>query len=314
MAAAKVNIAELVAQMPETDREKQARKEAEQRAQQPADQEGKPNEKPARRGTASKFTGPDPEVAKTLFDRALAGGREVLDDLANLVRDAGHPEFKDYKAEYFLHGVAIYVSAPGHEAQRTELVRALVAQISNEEVSQQVRAFFIRELRVIGTKDAAIALGKLLHDEQLCADAAAALVSLAEAEPLRNALDGATGKCRVSIVQSLGALRDEQSLTPLRTALTDADGEIRLAAAWALARIGDVNSIDPLLQLADVEPRWERIKGTQSCLLLAENLAAKGRRNDARRIYLHLQATRTDPREWYLHQLADKALLALGAG
>lgn len=314
MPAAKVNIAGLVAQMPETDREKQARKEAEQRAQQPAEQETKPNEKPDRRGAASKFTGPDLEFGKTLFEQALAGGREALDDLANLVRDPGNPEFKDYKAEYFLHGLAIYVSAPGREAQRTEVVRALVAQISNGEVSQQVRAFFIRELRVIGTKDAATALGKLLNDEQLCADAAAALVSLGQAEPLRNALDGATGKCRLSIVQSLGALRDEQSLTLLRAALTDADAEIRLAAAWALARIGDVDSIGPLLQLADVEPRWERIKGTQSCLLLAENLAAKGRRKEARKIYLHFQATRTDPHEWYLHQLADKALLALGTG
>ena len=314
MPATKVNIAALVAQLPETDREKQARKEAEQRAQEPAAQETKPDDKPSRRGAASKFTGPDPEFAKTLFEQALAGGRDALDDLANLVRDPGSPEFKDYKAGYFLHGLAVYVSAPGREAQRTEVVRALAAQISNEEVSQQVRAFFIRELRVIGTKDAANALGKLLHDDQLCADAAAALVSLGQAGALRQACDGATGKCRLSIVQSLGALLDEQALALLRAALTDPETEVRLAAAWALARMGDVDSIDPLLKLADVELRWERIKGMQSCLLLAENLAAKSRRNDARRIYLHLQSTRTEPHEWYVHQLADKALLALGPG
>jgi len=315
MATSKPNIAALVAQMPETDKEIQARKEAEKPAQQPADPNAKKEApKPDRWGAASKFTGPDPEFANELCEQVLSGGRDALIELVKLVRDPGDAEFKDYKAEYFLHALAIYVGAPERAAQQKLVVQTLASQLGNAKLGAHVRGFLVRELRVIGAKDAAGALGKLLGDEQLCSDAAAALVSLGQAEPLRDALRGAKGKCRLTIIQSLGAVRDEESAKALRAALADAEADVRLAAAWGLARTADVQAVDGLLKLADAEPTWERNKATHACLLLAENLLANNRRNDARRIYSHLRTTRTQPHEKYVRDIAEKALLALGIG
>jgi HEAT repeat protein len=311
-----MNVAELVAQMPDTDRDLQVRKEAAQQAPPAADPNATPKEKPKadRWGAASKFTGPDPELAARLFEQVLAGGREVLSELARLVRDPAGSEFKDYKAEYFLHGLAVYVSAPGRETQRKLVAQALAAQLGNAKLDAHARGFFIRELRVLGTKETAASLEKLLHDEALCADAAAALVSLGQAEPLRDALRGAKGKCRLTLVQSLGAAGDTASARALRSVLADAEADLRLAAAWALARLGDAPSAEAMLKLADGATGWERHQATDSCLRLAETLAATGRRNEARRIYTHLRATRTGPGESHLRELADKALLALGIG
>jgi HEAT repeat protein len=319
MAAAKVNVAELVSQMPETDKEIQARKDAEQQAQQapqqPVDPNAKPKEKPKpdRWGAASKFTGPDPVLANKLFEQAFEGGRGALDDLVKLVRDPLDPEFKNYKAEYFLHGLGIYASTPGREARQKQVAQALASYLGNTKLSGHVRGFLIRELRVIGGSDAAKALAKLLNDEQFCADAAAALVSLGDAGPLRDSLGRAKGKCRLTLAQSVGVLRDEKSAKPLRSLLNDPEQDVRLTAAWSLARIGDEQSIDALLKLASGNG-WERIKGTQAVVLLAETLSTKGKRDDARRIYLHLRNTRNDPAEAYLRELADKALAAPNLG
>jgi HEAT repeat protein len=310
-----LNIASLVAQMPETDKEIEARKAAEKQAQQPADPNAKPKPPKAdRTAGGSKFTGPDPGTAAQWFDQVLAGGTDALNELAALVIDPADPAFKDYKAEYFLHGLAIHVGAPGRDAQRRLVVQALVAHLGNAKLSAHVRGFFVRELRVIGTRDASAAIGRLLADETLCADSAAALVSIADAEPLRAAVPAAKGRCRLAALQCLAVLSDEKSAPAFRAALADADTDARLIAAWGLARIGDTQAIDAMLKLSLAEAAWERSKATQACLLLAETLVAAGRRGEARRIYVQLRATHTQPNEAYLRELADKALLALGIG
>jgi HEAT repeat protein len=315
MASPKLNVAELVAKMPETDKEIQARLEAEKAAQQPADPNAKPAEKkPDRWGNASKFTGPDPAAANGLFEQTLAAGRDALVDLTRFVRDPADAAFKDYKAEYFLHSLALYASAPGKEAHEKLVVSVLADALSDTKLPVHVRGFFVRTLRVMGTQGAVAAIGKLLRDEQLCCDAAAALVSLGGAAPLREALAGANGKCRLAIIQSLGDLRDTASAAPLRSALGDNEADVRLTAAKALARIGDAQAIEPMLKLSNMASDWERTKATGACIELAETLIANGRASDARKIYTAIRATRTQPHEAYLRDLADKALGAPAVG
>jgi HEAT repeat protein len=168
----------------------------------------------------------------------------------------------------------------------------------------------VRELHWIGDRHAVSALGKLLANEQLCNDAARALIAIGHgaAEQFRQALWGATGKRRLMLMQSLGAVRDTESVQTLQKALKDEDPDVRLTAAWGLARIGDIGSVDPLLKAADVEATWERIKLTQSCLMMAENLTAAGKRDVASKIYNYLRQTRTDAREQYIRDIATKAL------
>ncbi len=233
MATAKFDLAGLISRMPETDKEIEARKAAEKQAQQPVDPKAKPRTpKPDRTGGGSKFTGPDPDTAAKWFDQALAGGTDALNELTTLVTDPADPGFKDYKAEYFLHGLVIHVAAPGREAQRKLVVQALAAPLGNATLSAHVRGFLIRELRIIGSRDTSAAISGLLANEQLCADSAAALVSIGDAEPLRAALPSAKGRCRLAVLQSLAVLRDEKSAPAFRAALTDADMDARLIAAW----------------------------------------------------------------------------------
>ncbi len=59
--------------------------------------------------------------------------------------------------------------------------------------------------------------------------------------------------------------------------------------------MGDAGSVDALIKAADGDPGWKRIQATKNCMVLAEKLAAAGKKSEAARIYAHLEKTRSDP-------------------
>ncbi|HEY2951316.1 MAG TPA: HEAT repeat domain-containing protein [Verrucomicrobiae bacterium] len=305
----KLNVAALVEQMPDTDKDIQAKQEEAKQQAQP-DAPDKPKPKPERSGAASKFTGPDPSAAEKIFTEILAGGRASIVELLGLLREPGDADYTNYKAGYVLHGLVIYAGSTGREKERRLLVDTLASQLGGAKYSKAVQGFLIRELRVLGGKEAAGALGQHLLDDELCGDATQALLTIRDgaAPQFRNALEKSKGRNRVMIVQALGVLRDTGSAAALKRALTDDDREVRRIAAWALANLGEASAADALLKSADSAEGWERTEATRHCLLLAERLAATNQKPQAVRIYTHLRDTRNDPAESHIRETAERAL------
>jgi hypothetical protein len=300
MVQSPTNVAKLVAQLPATDAEADS---------------GLPTPV-GKRVPASKFTGPKPDESARLAEAVLAGGRAALLELIGLVRDPAGPDFQNYKAEYLLHCVALHVGQLGKEAPRKLAVSALVSQLANDSLPRYVRGFLLRELQWVADSDAAGALGAVLVDPELCADAAGALVAIggdAAAEQLRAAWPKAEGARRLTIVHSLAALRDPAAKDIFRAALDSSDANLRLTAAWGQAQVGDSASAGALLKLADTALSFERIKATSACLVLAEHLAATGNRKAAAQVYMHLRDTRQAADERHVREAAGKALAAIEA-
>lgn len=290
-----MKISELLQQLPETDREIEAKQPP---PENPEQQKRRRQQQPESWGSASKFTGPDPALARKLVAEVYSGGRKSIVELIGLLDNPA-----DYKPEYLLHCLALF----GNEKEQKLLTRTIAAQLGDS----QAPAILIRELQRIGSDDAARALGKYLTDEKLCADAALALTAIggnAAASEFRKAFPKSNGRCRVTIAQNLGVLRDAKSAESLRKALTDPDADLRLAAAWALARMGDAQSVDTLIRMADGLQGYTRAKATNTVLLLAESLGAQNKKTEAARIYTHIRNTRTDPKEKYLRDAAAKHL------
>ncbi len=278
----KPNVAALVEQMPDADRP----------------------------GQESKFTGLHPKDAEKIFDEILQGGGESILGLIGLLRDATDPDFKNYKADYVLHCLAVYLGRPGKESLKREFSEVLASQIEAGKLSKGLQGFLIRELQVAGGSEVAGTLGKCLQDDELCQYAAQALIAIGggAAAELRKAFPKAKGKNRVTIAQALGVVGDTKSADALRNALKEEDSAVRISAAWALANLGDAGAADAIMEVADSKEGWERIQATKACLLLAEKLQAAGDDRDSRRIYKHLQETRTDPADRYIRDVAEKAL------
>ena len=249
------------------------------------------------------FTAPPWAEAIEIFDAVLKDdGVSAVIDLLKPVDDG-----QDYKARYVLHAMAQYLGRPGKEAARARFSTALASSLSSEKPAS-IRGYLARQLQVIGGREAVPALGKALADSDIFEDAAQALLAIREgaAEEFRKALPALTGPARLTALQALGTLKDVEAIDAFRQAA--AEPETRLVATWALANTGDAGSVDLVLKAADVEPGYDRIKGTSACLLLAERLLAAGKKADAVRIYKHLEATRTDPSEAYVRELAVEGL------
>lgn len=251
---------------------------------------------------------------KQAIEKALAeirkGGRDNFIGLVDLLVEPG--QGSDSQARYAIHALAIHASGARDDAQRRVFTEALASTLGSAR-PKAVQVFVMQQLQLAGGKEAAFALGKLLLDDDLCDAAAAALLAIKEgaAEQLRAALPKAAGKSRLTIVQGLGVVRDGSAAEQLRKLVGDPDRDTRLAAGWALANMGDPGSVDLLLK-ASATAGYERIKATQSCLLLAEKLQAAGQKKDAARIWTHLRDTRTNPSERHIRDAATRALAAAG--
>ncbi|MCJ7674052.1 MAG: HEAT repeat domain-containing protein [Sedimentisphaerales bacterium] len=270
----------------------------------------------------------DKESVENVIAEIHKAGRDGIVGLIDMLVEPGKAD--DVKPRYAIHCLAVYVCKLKDKKHRRAFAEILASQLValaagqlDRDRPKQIKGYLIRQLQVAGGEEVAGALGKFLLDEELCEYAAQALVAPAAsrlrskpaggdgaAEQLRDALPNAKGKCRLTVIQNLGVVRDRKSVDALREAVGDKDRDIRLTAAWGLANIGDPGSVDVVLRAADVQYPYERIKAAQACLLLAENLLAAGKKKDAMKIYAHLRDTRTDPAEQYLRELAEGALAA----
>jgi HEAT repeat protein len=263
--------------------------------------------------------GPDPQdkILKNVEEGQIeriaaelyAGGREAIIALVDMLTEPGG-ERNDSPVRHALHALVIHAGGLGDE-QRQAVASALASTLNGRERSNGVRAFVVRQLQVCGGRESAAALGRLLRDEALYADGAMALLAVRDgaAEQFRAALSDVTGPQRVAAIAALGTLEDAESADALRRAAErDPDPVARLEAAWALANIGDSGSAEVVMRIADEAKGFERVRATKACLLLAENLAAAGRKQDAVKIYTHLRDTRSDPSEQYVRGVAARAL------
>jgi HEAT repeat protein len=260
---------------------------------------------PDERGFMSNI---DADVVEDVIGQLRRRTRRNLPALIDLLAPPGAGE--DFKARYALHVWAVKL-CQDNEQERRLFARTLASQLGGDR-PKPVQEFLIQQLQVAGHEEAVAGLGKVLLDEALCDAAAMALVAIRQgaAEQLRAVLPQAKGRCRLVILQNLGALKDGHSIPAFKEAVHDEDREIRLAAMWGLANMGAEGAADMLLEAADKARGWERIKATKACLLLTENLAAAGKRAEARRIYAHLRETRRDS-EAYVCEAAEDALSAM---
>jgi len=262
---------------------------------------------------------PDPDgrgmytenMDKGKIDKAVAaiceGGADNVRGLVQMLGEPGSEE--DVKPHYALHCVLNHTLIVKDEKARKAFCEALAAELAGEH-SDYVKSFLCQTLQWAGRREAVDGLGKLLLNEALCDPAAMALAAIKDgaADALRGAASKAKGRCQLAIIDALAALADPGSASVLKDALDDPDREVRIAAGAGLSKIGDAGAADLLIKAANAEPGWERIQATKNCMVLAENLAAAGKKDDAKKIYTYLRDTRKDASEQYVSEAAEKAL------
>ena len=255
----------------------------------------------------------DKEACEKAVGQILAGGDKTLRELVDLILEPG--KGNDVQARHALHATAIRVGGPDKKKVRRAFASVLASTLADER-PKSVKGFILRQLQVCGGPEEGAAIASFLTDgdEHLYEYAAQALEAIGPAtvEHFRKAYPKAKGKPRLTVLQGLGVLRDEKSAAVFRAAVQVDELEIRLAGLWGLMRIASGEDAKLLLETAEKEKGWGRIKATGYCLQLAEALAAMGKKKEATRIYQHLHNTRKGPAEAHSREAARLGLKRAG--
>jgi HEAT repeat protein len=171
--------------------------------------------------------------------------------------------------------------------QRKEIASKLAALLPSE-MSFEGKDFILRTLYLMGTPAEIPAVAKLLPDEKFSHMSRYVLESMATPQAtaaIREALPAAKGRPLLGIVNSLGNLRDIQSIQPLAAMLKSEDEQLASAAAGALGRIGTPEAAKALSSVDT--PARARVNDAiaDAKIRCADQLLADGKSQDAIAIY-----------------------------
>jgi hypothetical protein len=246
----------------------------------------------------------------------MATKEQLKENILLLIAMLGPPGSEEnVKPQFALHAAVNHPLVSRNEKLRQEICEAIASQLGNKELHPYNRTVLCQELQWAGRDEVCPALGAVLLDDDVTDSAATALVAIGgerAAVRLRAAIGAAKGTARLNVIDALAALADANSADIFRAALADESRDVRIAAAAGLAGLGLADSAQPLLAAAEKAEGWERSQCTKSCLVLAEKLAAGGKKAEAREIYDQLKKTRTGERESHVREAADRGLAAIG--
>ncbi|HEX4000362.1 MAG TPA: HEAT repeat domain-containing protein [Pirellulales bacterium] len=130
--------------------------------------------------------------------------------------------------------------------------QAALIDVLKSNASQEQKAAACRQLAWIGNRDAVPVLAGLLGDEKLSHMARYALERISDPsveDVLRAAVPKLKGKLLAGVLSSLGAKRDEKSISLLLEHTADSDAHVANAAVFALGKIGTPAAADALLKV-----------------------------------------------------------------
>ncbi|HQK95256.1 MAG TPA: HEAT repeat domain-containing protein, partial [Armatimonadota bacterium] len=177
-----------------------------------------------------------------------------VDAVAPVLPLLSHADGEISKAAFdILWEIANSAMSPGREAEAMRVAQALLGALATD-AAEAIRLKLLRLLAIGAPEGCDLApIALLLGDAALGEHARTTLERIATTEArgaLRDALVGADGAWARALVNSLGALRDAESLPAIAGLLASNDAGLRAAAARALAWTGDPAYADRLRRVA----------------------------------------------------------------
>jgi HEAT repeat protein len=187
--------------------------------------------------------------------------------------------------------VSDLVRKAGTSAKELRKIEKNLLEVLKSDATYACKQFVCRELSIIGTEQSVPTLGKMLTDEKLSDMTRYALERIpgtAADEALRSALPKTSGKMKVGIISSLSSRRDSKAVSALGSMVGDSDQMVAAAAVSALGQIADAQATKILAEAKGKMTGKLQLLVLDGYLKCADNLAAKGKKDEALSIYKEL--------------------------
>lgn len=212
-----------------------------------------------------------------LMEQLIAMGDEGIQKLAEKMVPAGKGD--NTAVVFALNGLTRYASQPGKEVQRAFAEKNFIKALESTQNSE-IKAFFMRQLNLVGKEDAVKAVAPYLTDNELSEPATFVLTfiksELAKTE-LLSALPKAQGAAQVTITKALGELQVTAANGAILKNLASENKNLKKVSLAAVAAIGAAESYQPLLEAARKAGFvYEPSNATVALLTYTESAGEKG--------------------------------------
>ncbi|HET9485916.1 MAG TPA: DUF1080 domain-containing protein [Chryseosolibacter sp.] len=220
----------------------------------------------------------DNKEADRLFRDLIALSDEGLGMVTDRVVPNGNEE--GVAPRYAVSLLTHHVSSKQEKARiENAYLKAL-----NKATDTEVKAYFIDNLKVVGSNASVNPLAALIANEGLTQQAISALVSIGTAEAgqaLANALKSNTSAhAEARLIQALGELKHQPALEAVTRFASSENVLSKKHALWSLALIADASSYSVLIQQAkNVNFKNDPSEATHALIEYLHQLAAKGNKD-----------------------------------
>ncbi len=258
-----------------------------------------------------------------LYDQIIKLGSAGLDALCGQLVKPGTGD--DTSARLALRGLSYYVMRPGAPAAERELYVQSLHKSLKTGPDINVKAFICRELQLTGRAESVAPLSEILTVPDLTEPSAMSLLAIskhaAKAEVTKamraaySKLTGEQASQQVTLIRSLAALRDRESLEAFNHAAASDHTNLRRMGLYALANLGDPSSEASLLEAAGSKMISESQRVTSWLWLYARRLKEEGSTDKAADLCRKVFETRTGPADGHVQSSALHSLYeVLGDG
>ncbi len=212
------------------------------------------------------------EIAASL----IAIGPEGLGQLCDQIVPPGTGD--DTKARWAVTILNKFAISYAAESDRLMVAQAMIAALDKAE-DDEVKAFLIRQLQVVGREEAVLALAPYLTNERLNEPAVQALLAIGGPEAnsaLLAGLQTAPEARAVTMTQAMGRNKITGAVQTLKERAGAKDREIRLAALWSLGQIGAKGCDDLFAKGVKTKSLYEQNRIYGYWVDYARNLTANG--------------------------------------
>ncbi len=222
-----------------------------------------------------------PAVTDTRFGELMqemaAFGEEELVSIAGMLASPGQGD--DSRVRFAMNGFSHYVMQEGMGDKRKVCIGAWCKALDQAK-DNEIKAFLISQLQIMGTNEAVLCLAGYLNDARLCDPAARALVTISSSDAgaaLLKAMENASDAQLLSLVQALGDIRNENAADALSKLANSQDPSAKKTALYALGNIGSERSGEILYQEARRSGyRFDPSNATAAYLLWLDRTGEKG--------------------------------------
>ncbi|MGC1242006.1 MAG: family 16 glycoside hydrolase [Chryseosolibacter sp.] len=248
----------------------------------------------------------DSKEADRLFDDLTGLNEEGLSLLTDRVLPNGK---EDGVAARF--AVSLLTHHAGSKQEKTRIEKAYLKALQKA-TDTEVKAYFIDNLKVIGTNASVQPLSEVISDEGLAHQAISALVTIGTPEA-RAALLGALEKngaahAQARLVQALGELKHQPAAQAITGLVSSNDTVVKKHALWSLALLGDASAYDVLLQNAkNVQFKNDPTEAAHALVEYMHQLSAKGNKDLVVKISQEILSATLTPEQQHFRLAALEA-------